>query len=313
MSTPLRILFMGTPDFAVKSLETLHQNFTIIGVVTAPDKKRGRGQKVVPTPVKEYAVANNIPVLQPTNLKDEHFVQQLTQLKPDLNVIVAFRMLPEVVWALPRLGSLNLHASLLPEYRGAAPINHAIMNGETETGVTTFFLRHEIDTGNIILQDKVPITYADNAGTVHDRLMVVGAELLKKTIENIENETISTIPQPQKIEKTAPKIFKENCEIDWFQPGEVIYNFVRGLSPYPTAWTVFKKNEKAFTVKIFKGKFLSEHHSETIGKLLIKNGVPTITVKGGFFEIHDLQPQSKKRITGEEFVRGLQNGDTLAL
>jgi len=304
---------MGTPEFALKSLEAIHEKFNIVGVVTAPDKKRGRGQKVIPTPVKEFAVAKNISVLQPTNLKDENFIKDLSDLKADLNVIVAFRMLPESVWNMPPLGSLNLHASLLPDYRGAAPINHAIINGETVTGVTTFFLQHEIDTGNIILQEKVDISPNDDAGTLHDKLMLVGAKLLVKTIENIDNDSITTTPQAPVNSKTAPKIFKETCEIDWSKSGTEIHNFIRGLSPYPAAWTTFYKNQQAITAKIFAGKFIDCQHNHPPRTFRIMDGKPQIVLNNGVYEILEIQPESKKRVSGEDFIRGLQKGDTINL
>lgn len=313
MKNSLRIVFMGTPEFALKSLETLHQKFKIVGVVTAPDKKRGRGQKVIPTPVKEFAVNNNIPVLQPTNLKDETFIEELKALQADLNVIVAFRMLPEIVWNMPIKGSLNLHASLLPDYRGAAPINHAIINGETQTGVSTFFLQHQIDTGNIIMQEKIDILPNDNAGTLHDKLMYAGAKLLIKTIDTIENGTVQTTPQAPVNEKTAPKIFKDTCKIDWLKTGEEIHNFIRGLSPYPAAWTVFNRNGKTFSAKIFQGAFIRQKNDQPVGTFIITEEKPSIVVKNGLYEIMDIQPESKKRVSGEDFIRGLQKGDIIKL
>ncbi len=313
MSERLRIIFMGTPDFAVKSLDALHQQLNIIAVITAPDKKRGRGQQIVPTPVKKYATEAGIPVLQPTNLKDENFIIELKELKPDLNVVVAFRMLPEVVWSLPTHGSVNLHASLLPEYRGAAPINHAIMNGEKETGVTTFFLEKTIDTGKIIDQETVEITPDDNAGTLHDKLMNTGAELLVETVQKIENRTVQPKSQPDKIAKHAPKIFKENCEIDWRKPGQEVHNFIRGLSPYPAAWTTFAKNGKPFTAKIFKGKFHPESTNDETGAISIKEDKLFVKLEDGIFEILELQPQSKKRMPAQDFIRGLQKNDVLEL
>ncbi len=313
MSERLRIIFMGTPDFAVKSLEALNQKFNIIAVITAPDKKRGRGQQIVPTPVKKYATEANIPVLQPTNLKDESFINELNALKPDLNVVVAFRMLPEVVWSLPMHGSVNLHASLLPEYRGAAPINHAIMNGEKETGVTTFFLEKTIDTGKIIDQKTVQISTDDNAGSLHDKLMNVGADLLVETVQKIENGTVQSIAQPDRTEKHAPKIFKENCKIDWSKPGNEIHNFIRGLSPYPAAWTTFSKNGKPFTVKIFSGKHIAKKSPAKRGTVSIEGDKLFLMLEDGIYEILELQPQSKKRMSAQDFIRGLQKNDKLEL
>ncbi|QCK14689.1 methionyl-tRNA formyltransferase [Mangrovivirga cuniculi] len=246
----LRIIFMGTPDFAVASLEELVKNkFNIVAVITAPDKPKGRGRKPAPSPVKIFAEEHDIDVLQPTNLKDEEFQHTLKSYKANLQIVVAFRMLPESVWSMPEYGTFNLHASLLPNYRGAAPINWAIINGEKETGVTTFFLQHEIDTGNILYQEKEPINENDNVGDLYERLMYKGARLVVKTAEAIKIENEKPIPQNTvgiQI-KNAPKIFKETCEINWDQPAEKVYNFIRGLSPYPAAWTLLKeKNFKIF-------------------------------------------------------------------
>lgn len=313
MKNSVRIVFMGTPEFALKSLEALHAKFNIVGVVTAPDKKRGRGQKIIPTPIKEYAIENHIPVLQPTNLKDESFLAELLALKADLNVIVAFRMLPESVWNMPPLGSLNLHASLLPDYRGAAPINHAIINGENQTGVSTFFLQHQIDTGNVIMQKKIDVLPEDNAGTLHDKLMNTGAELLVKTIEAIENDTVQATPQAPINNKIAPKIFKNTCKIDWSKTGEEIHNFIRGLSPYPTAWTVFNRNGKPFSAKIFQGNFINQPNVQSDGTFIITDGKPAIVIQNGIYEIMDIQPESKKRVSGEDFIRGLQKDDIIKL
>src|SRR6056297_145258 len=309
----MRIIFMGTPDFAVKSLETLNINYNVVAVVTAPDKKRGRGQKVIPTPVKEFATKTGLPVLQPSNLKDPGFIEALKSYKPDLNVVVAFRMLPEAVFSLPTNGSINLHASLLPDYRGAAPINHAIINGEKQTGVTTFFLDKKIDTGRIIMQHNVNIYPNDTAGTLHDKLMVTGASILSATVKEIEEGTAEAAPQIKKSDKSAPKIYREDCEIDWSKDGRVIHNFIRGLSPYPAAWTTFTKNGKPFTAKIFMGHFAKEDHDMIPGILKINENKLAIAVKRGWYEIQELQPQSKKRVTAEEFLRGLQKSDELKL
>ncbi|PLX15916.1 MAG: methionyl-tRNA formyltransferase [Salinivirgaceae bacterium] len=309
----LRIIFMGTPDFAVKSLEALHKEFNIVAVITAPDKKRGRGQMVIPTPVKQYAYQQGIPIIQQTNLKDESFIKELSSYNPDINAVVAFRMLPKEVWNLPKYGSINLHASLLPDYRGAAPINHAIINGEKQTGVTTFFLREKIDTGNIIMQQKINIYPDDTAGTLHDKLMVSGAELLVKTMKQIETGDLQSRPQTTVCKKEAPKIFKEDCKIDWSKRGTDINNFVRGLSPYPAAWASFKRNNKPFTAKIFAGKFHRETPTKPIGTVVAENGNFGVVLPKGLYEITEIQPQSKKRITGEEFLRGLQKGDVITL
>ena len=253
--TELRIIFMGTPEFAVPSLEILVEHkYNIVAVITAPDKPQGRGQKLSYSPVKESAIRHNIPVLQPPNLKAPEFLEQLNSFNSNLQIVVAFRMLPEVVWSMPSLGTFNLHASLLPQYRGAAPINWAIINGEKETGATTFFLKHEIDTGSIIFQVKEPIGPDDDAGAVYERLMKKGAELVLKTVRAIEQNNYPSIPQPEANEiKHAPKIFKETCEIKWDQSSDQIKNFVRGLSPYPAAWTkVAGKVFKVFKVSVVK-------------------------------------------------------------
>jgi methionyl-tRNA formyltransferase len=248
----LRIIYMGTPEFAVPALEKLVESgWNVVGVITAPDKPQGRGQKLVGSPVKEAAERLNLHILQPTNLKNPEFQRELIELKADLQIVVAFRMLPESVWNMPPLGTFNLHASLLPNYRGAAPINWAIINGETETGVTTFFLKHEIDTGSIIFQEKVAILPEDNIGTLYKKLMTIGSELVLRTVEAISKNEVHPLPQDEsKALHHAPKIFKETCKIDWNQSAESIHNLVRGLSPYPAAWTEFQGK----TCKIFKTK-----------------------------------------------------------
>lgn len=299
----MRLVFMGTPDFAVASLNALVEaGFDVVGVVTAADKPAGRGQKLQESAVKQYAVAKGLTVLQPLKLKDPEFIEQLKALNADLQVVVAFRMLPEIVWDMPAKGTINLHGSLLPQYRGAAPINHAIINGEKESGVTTFFLKHEIDTGDVIFSERVNIGEAETAGELHDHLMNVGAGLLVKTVKAIEEGSYEEQPQPQHDElKHAPKIFKDFCLIDWNQPARKIYNLIRGLSPYPTAFT--KLNDK--TLKVFgaeleekepgisAGGFLSD------GKTFIK-----FAAKDGFIKLTDLQYEGKKRMTTEEFLRG---------
>lgn len=249
----MKIVFMGTPDFAVASLDAIVQaNFDVVAVVTAPDKPAGRGQKLNESAVKKYAVEKGIPVLQPEKLKNPEFIEELRSYQADLQVVVAFRMLPEIVWNMPAKGTINLHGSLLPQYRGAAPINHAIINGEKESGVTTFFLKQEIDTGDIILSDSVPIADDETAGDLHDKLMVVGANLLVKTLHAVEANNITEQPQPQNDDlKHAPKIFKEDCKIDWNNPAQTIHNLIRGLSPYPTAFTILNdKNLKVFKAEI---------------------------------------------------------------
>lgn len=301
----LRIIFMGTPEFAVPSLEILIENkFNVVAVVTAPDKPQGRGLKLTASPVKECALKYNIPVFQPTNLKATEFIEELKSYHANLQVVVAFRMLPETVWSMPSLGTFNLHASLLPQYRGAAPINWAIINGEKETGVTTFFLKHEIDTGSIIFQEKEKIEDEDDVGKLYERLMHKGAALVLKTVKAIEAGTIEPKPQDEAVSiKHAPKIFKETCEINWNQPSEVIRNFVRGLSPYPAAWS--KLNGKVY--KLYKVQSLIDHRPSTIDHGLLDTDNKTflkVKTQDGWISVLELQPEGKKRMTVEEFFRG---------
>jgi methionyl-tRNA formyltransferase len=302
----LRIIFMGTPEFAVPSLEILIENkLNVVAVITAPDKQQGRGQKFTGSPVKDCAMKNGIPVLQPSNLKSPEFLEVLKSYEANLQIVVAFRMLPEVVWAMPSLGTFNLHGSLLPQYRGAAPINWAIINGEKETGVTTFFLRHAIDTGSIIFQEKEPIDEHDDVGSVYDRLMKRGAGLVLKTVRAIEEGNYPNEPQPEGIEiHHAPKIFKETCEIKWNQTSEMIRNFVRGLSPYPGAWAVI--NSK--TYKFFKVKSQPSNDkafSIVTGELVTDNkSYLYIKTADGFIAVEEFQPEGKKRMTIQEFFRG---------
>jgi methionyl-tRNA formyltransferase len=301
----MKIVFMGTPDFAVASLNALFEaGYDIAGVVTAADKPAGRGQKLQESAVKKYAVEKGLKVLQPLKLKDPEFIEELRSLKADLQVVVAFRMLPEIVWDMPPKGTINLHASLLPNYRGAAPINHAIINGETESGVTTFFLKHEIDTGDVIFSEKVAIAEDDSAGDLHDHLMEAGAGLLLKTVNAIAEDNYKEQPQLSSDElKHAPKIFKEFCKIDWNQPVKTIYNLIRGLSPYPTAFT--ELNDK--TIKIFKARYeeatpeIAPGEHVTDGKTFLK-----FAAKDGFISLLDLQYEGKKRMTVDEFLRGMR-------
>lgn len=294
---------MGTPEFAVASLEALVQaGSKVVAVVTAPDKAQGRGQELKGSPVKECAQSHNIPILQPTNLKAPEFVDQLKSYQADLQVVVAFRMLPEVVWNMPRLGTFNLHASLLPQYRGAAPINWAIMNGEKETGVTTFFLRHEIDTGNIIFQEREPIQANDDAGSLYERLMKKGAELVVRTVKAVTSGNYQATEQTMTGEwKAAPKIFKETCAINWHHSAEAIHNFVRGLSPYPAAWTrVHEKVYKIFKVEPLPASAGDRNHAwETDNKTYLR-----FRTGDGWVSIKELQPEGRKRMTLDEFFRG---------
>jgi methionyl-tRNA formyltransferase len=295
---------MGTPEFAVPSLEVLlQQRYNVVAVITAPDKPAGRGLKVLPSPVKEVAVQHHIPVLQPTNLKSPEFLEELRSYQANLQIVVAFRMLPQSVWAMPEIGTFNLHASLLPQYRGAAPINWAIINGEKETGATTFFLQHEIDTGHIIFQEKEPIHKNDNAGTLYERLRQKGALLVLKTVQAIEASDYPQIPQDMEKEiKLAPKIFKETCEINWHQSSEAIYNFVRGLSPYPSAWTYLNgKICKIYTAKPVTGSSASVKPGtfQTDQKSYLH-----FRTADGWIAIEELQLEGKKRMGVEEFLRG---------
>lgn len=319
----LRIVYMGTPEFAVESLKCLVEGgYNVVGVVTMPDKPMGRHQDVLrASPVKQYAVEHGLRVLQPVKLKDEAFVEELRSLHADLQIVVAFRMLPEVVWNMPPMGTFNLHASLLPQYRGAAPINWAVINGETETGITTFFLKHEIDTGEVIQQVRIPIADTDNVGVVHDKLMELGGRLVVETVDNILAGTIRPIPQEEMAVEgplhPAPKIFKETCRMDWQgRPLKPLYDFVRGLSPYPAAWCEMKDEAtgKVYTLKIYEtekepcvchepaGKVVSD------GKTYLK-----VAVDGGYLHLKEIQLTGKKRMRIEDFLRGFRMPENLLM
>ncbi|TPE42875.1 methionyl-tRNA formyltransferase [Pontibacter mangrovi] len=300
----LRIVFMGTPDFAVPTLQTLVEHkYKVVAVVTAPDKPAGRGQKLNQSPVKEYAVAQGIPVLQPTNLKSEAFLEELRSYRANLQIIVAFRMLPEVVWAMPELGSFNIHASLLPAYRGAAPINWAIINGEKETGVTSFFLKHEIDTGDLIYQERVPILEEDDFGSLYEKLKYKGADLALRTVQAIERGDVQAQPQFTSAEtKHAPKIFKDTCQINWDQPAGQVRNFIRGLSPYPAAWTKLSgKNFKIYKTELLENAAYTSApgtvHTDNKTYLHVQTAV-------GAVSILDLQMEGKKRMPVQDMLRG---------
>ncbi len=311
----LRIVYMGTPDFAVEPLRCLIENgYNVVGVITMPDKPAGRGYKLQSSPVKKYAQEKGLPLLQPEKLKNETFLEELRQWRADLQIVVAFRMLPEIVWNMPRLGTFNLHASLLPQYRGAAPINRAIMNGEKETGVTTFFLTHEIDTGKIIQQEKISIEENDNAGTIHDKLMHLGSKLVIDTVANLLKGKVVPIAQEDlktgEALKPAPKLFKDMCRIDWNRPVETAHNHIRGLSPYPAAWSELATPEQVVNIKIFESKKREESHLLKPGTIVTDNKTFLRTaVKNGFIEILSLQVAGKRRMNTEEFLRGfnLQN------
>jgi methionyl-tRNA formyltransferase len=303
----LRIVFMGTPEFAVGILDTiLKNNYEIVGVITAADKPAGRGQKIKYSAVKEYAIENNLTLLQPTNLKDEGFLLELKALNANLQIIVAFRMLPKVVWEMPKFGTFNLHASLLPNYRGAAKINLAIINGETKTGVTTFYIDDKIDTGAMILSSEIAIDEEENAGQLHDRLMVLGSETVLKTLQLIESGNVNPKIQENNAEiKTAYKLDKDNCKINWQQSGREIHNLIRGLSPYPVAWCSFKDNEQEWNVKIYESKIIDEEHSETVGKIIATKKELKIAVANGFIQILSLQFPGKKKMTASELLNGM--------
>ena len=305
MKKALRIIFLGTPEFAVASLKRLVMNDChVVAVITAPNKPKGRGKLLAGSAIKEYAESVGLSVLQPTNLKSPEFLEELKSYKADLQIVVAFRMLPELVWNMPHYGTVNLHGSLLPQYRGAAPINWAIINGEKETGVTTFFLKHEIDTGEIIFQEREVIHYEDNVGTLYDRLMQMGADLILKTVRAIEENDYPQIEQDASLElKMAPKIFRENCEIDWNQSTEKVRNFIRGLSPYPAAFTLLNGNVlKIFSAEIVTGKSNKKVGGfETDGKNYLQ-----FKTMDGVLGVNELQLQGKKRMKIQDFLRGNQ-------
>jgi methionyl-tRNA formyltransferase len=303
----LRIIFMGTPEFAVGILDTIiKNNYEVVGVITAADKPAGRGQKLKFSAVKEYALENNLTLLQPTNLKDENFLEELKSLQANLQIVVAFRMLPKVVWEMPSLGTFNLHASLLPNYRGAAPINWAIINGESKTGVTTFFIDDKIDTGAMILSAETAIDDTENAGQLHDRLMHLGCDTVIDTLKLIENGNATTTIQTESSDiKTAYKLNKENCKIDWSKPITEIYNLIRGLSPYPSAWCFFSDKDEEWNVKIYESKIINEKHSHTIGSLICTKKEMKIAVKEGYISIQSLQFPGKKKMTTSELLNGV--------
>lgn len=303
----LRIIFMGTPEFAVGILDTIiKNNYEVVGVITAADKPAGRGQKIKYSAVKEYALANNLTLLQPTNLKDENFLAELKALNANLQIVVAFRMLPKVVWEMPSLGTFNLHASLLPNYRGAAPINWAIINGETKTGVTTFFIDDKIDTGAMILNSEINIEPEETAGQLHDRLMHLGSTTVIDTLKIIENGNVTTTIQEDNNDiKTAYKLNKENCKIDWTKSGAEINNLIRGLSPYPASWCYLKDQNEELNIKIYEAKLISESHSYEIGKLISSKKEIKIAIKDGFIQLLSLQFPGKKRMLASELLNGV--------
>lgn len=302
----LRIVFMGTPEFAVETLKNiLAANYKVVGVITAPDRPAGRGRKLQQSAVKTYALEQSLPVLQPTNLKSEEFLEQLRELNPNLQVVVAFRMLPEVVWKLPEYGTFNLHASLLPQYRGAAPINWAIINGEANTGVSTFFIDEKIDTGEMILQRPVAIEPEDNAGSLHDRLMATGAQLVVETLDLISNGNVTTTPQRDSQNlKGAYKLTKENTKINWNAPLDEIHNFIRGLSPYPAAWTSLVNGNDEAMMKIYASEKEKTSHSHETGKVFQDQKEVRVAVKEGFLLLKEIQLPGKRKMEIKDLLNG---------
>lgn len=312
---PLKVVFFGTPEFARTSLEAIHNSqHEVVGVVTVADKASGRGQKISQSPVKIYAESQKLPVFQPEKLRNRQFLEELKNLDADVFVVVAFRMMPRVLFEMPALGTFNLHASLLPDYRGAAPINFAIINGEDKTGATTFFINEKIDEGNILLQNEIEILPEDNAGTLHDKLMVLGAELVVKTLNGLAENSIEEKPQPQVDEpKNAFKIFKEDTKIKWDNNSESIHNFIRGMSPYPCAFTVLNIGEEQKSLKIFSGKYTLEQHRNEVGTLEISKNNFRIYTEDGFYEPQEVQLEGKKRMNVKDFLNGFRNFDEIKM
>lgn len=303
-NTKIRIVFMGTPEFAVPSLKILVENgYDIVGVITSTDKMGGRGGKrLIESAVKKYAQSQELKILQPKNLKSKKFIKELSSLKADLQIIIAFRMLPEIVWNMPRLGSYNLHGSLLPKYRGAAPINWAVIRGETETGVTSFKLKHEIDTGDLMISQKINIDKTDTAGSLHDKMMVIAADVILETVKKIAIGNTALNTQDDSLVSIAPKIFHQDCNVDFDKPGEEIYNFIRGLSPYPTSWTKFKGKK----LKIFWAEFVEEDHDEQIGtNISDEKTFLHIYCQDGYMSMKDIQWEGRKRMKIDQFLNGL--------
>lgn len=311
MTEKLRIVFMGTPDFAVATLKTLvEHNYNIVGVITAPDKPAGRGRKLNESAVKVYAQSQNLNVMQPTNLKSEAFLNELKALDANLQIVVAFRMLPEVVWSMPKYGTFNLHASLLPNYRGAAPIHWAIINGETKTGVTTFFIDEKIDTGAMILQKETTISPNETVGQLHDKLMSIGSELVIDTVKQIENNEVTTTIQPKNDNlKTAYKLNKDNCKINWTMPLDAIYNKIRGLNPFPSAWSFLENNGETVSVKIFEVEKEHTVHSNTVGSLKTDHNSLKVSVKDGYIIIKEIQLPGKRKMDVKSLINGYSFND----
>ena len=305
----LKVVFFGTPDFAKASLEAINKSeHEVVGVVTVADKQSGRGQKINSSPVKKFAEENNLTVFQPLKLRDENFLDEIKKLEADVFVVVAFRMMPKILFEMPKLGTFNLHASLLPDYRGAAPINFAIINGEKKTGATTFFINEKIDEGNILLQNELEISFTENAGELHDRLMDLGARLIVKTLDGLAENSIEEKPQPNvENPKNAFKIFKDDMRIDWNQPAENVYNFIRGLSPYPAAFTTMKINNDEKTLKIFAGTFEENEDNFTSGIVQISKKEFNIFTANGIYKPTEIQLEGKKRMSVKDFLNGFKD------
>lgn len=301
----LRIVFMGTPDFAVTILKHLvDQNYNIVGVITATDKPAGRGRKLNESAVKKYALSENLKILQPKKLKNEDFNNELKSLKADLQIVVAFRMLPKAVWKMPKMGTFNLHASLLPEYRGAAPIHWAIINGETKTGATTFFIDDKIDTGEIILQEEIDITKTETVGSLHDKLMFLGADLVAKTVDLIADGNVKTEKQPELEEKSAPKLHPENTKVDWSESLDNIYNKIRGLNPFPAAWTMIKNDDEEISAKIYEVEKVEEMHPIKVGTIITSKKEMKVAVANGFINIKGIKLAGKKKMDAVSLLNG---------
>ncbi|WP_027387868.1 methionyl-tRNA formyltransferase [Chryseobacterium gregarium] len=311
----LKVVFLGTPEFAKTSLEAIHQSHhQIVGVVTVADKASGRGQKINQSPVKVFATENNLPVFQPEKLRNPEFLEELRKLEADVFVVVAFRMMPKVLFEMPRMGTFNLHASLLPDYRGAAPINYAVINGEEKTGATTFFINEKIDEGNILLQEELAIAPDENAGSLHDRLMETGAKLVVKTLDGLAENLITEKPQPEvEYPKNAFKIFKEDTRIDWTKTSKEVHQFILGMSPYPAAFTTLKIGEEEKGLKIFGGKFEISDHGKPVGSLKISKNDFKIYTQDGLYYPSELQLEGKKRMNIKDFLNGFRNFDEIQM
>lgn len=311
----LKIVFLGTPEFAKTSLEAIHQSrHEVVGVVTVADKASGRGQKINQSPVKVFAVENNLPVFQPEKLRNPEFLEEMRKLDADVFVVVAFRMMPKVLFEMPKMGTFNLHASLLPDYRGAAPINYAVINGEEKTGATTFFINEKIDEGNILLQEEIQVLENENAGHLHDRLMEMGSKLVVKTLDGLAENSITERPQPQvEHPKNAYKIFKEDTRIDWSRTSKEVHQFILGMSPYPAASTTLKIGEEEKGLKIYGGKFELSNHGKTFGSLEISKNDFEIYTKDGVYYPLELQLEGKKRMNIKDFLNGFRNFDEIKM